>query len=88
MYRIKSLYGNKMDYRGEWMTKIEAIPTGVITNHITGTVDLTYEDCPFKEGDRAFQAYLEKVEQCSFVEVRELAESERGSGGFGSTGAK
>ena len=40
-----------------------------------------------KHGDRIAQAMLERVEQVRLVEVEALSESERGAGGFGSTGA-
>jgi dUTPase len=31
---------------------------------------------------------LERVQQCTFTEVEEVSETERGLGGFGSTGHK
>jgi dUTP pyrophosphatase len=37
-------------------------------------------------GDRIAQLVIQKVEQATFVEVSELPDSVRGSGGFGSTG--
>ena len=39
-----------------------------------------------KRGDRVAQLVILPVPECRFVEVRELAESERGAGGFGSSG--
>lgn len=39
-----------------------------------------------KKGDRIAQAVLNKVPQANFVEVDELDSTERGAGGFGSTG--
>ncbi|MXW42138.1 MAG: dUTP diphosphatase [Acidimicrobiia bacterium] len=39
-----------------------------------------------RRGDRIAQLVLQKVEQASFVEVAELPDSNRGAGGFGSTG--
>ena len=85
------------DYRGELMVRMEAIPTGVELYEVPAPLDfperpditkvrLTYDDCPYFDGDKAFQAYIEKVEKCSFVEVKELTATERGEGGFGSTG--
>ena len=43
---------------------------------------------PYKieRGDRIAQLVIQRVEQASFVEVDELPDSERGLGGFGSTG--
>ena len=37
-------------------------------------------------GDRIAQLVVQRVEHCSFVDVDELPGSERGHGGFGSTG--
>ena len=37
-------------------------------------------------GDRIAQLVIQKVEQANFVEVDDLGETERGEGGFGSTG--
>jgi dUTP pyrophosphatase len=39
-----------------------------------------------KRGDRIAQLVFQKVERAEFVEVTELPGSDRGSGGFGSTG--
>jgi len=38
------------------------------------------------KGQRIAQALLKKVEQAEIVEIEELSETERGTGGFGSTG--
>jgi dUTP pyrophosphatase len=37
-------------------------------------------------GDRIAQLVIQRIEACAFVVVDELPESERGEGGFGSTG--
>jgi dUTP pyrophosphatase len=60
------------DYRGE--VKI------IIHNHgmISHLVNV---------GDRIAQAVFNKLPTVEFVEVEELAETDRGSGGFGSTGS-
>ena len=39
-----------------------------------------------QRGDRIAQLVIQRVETAAFVEVDELADSERGLGGFGSTG--
>lgn len=39
-----------------------------------------------RKGDRVCQGIIAKVPRAAFVEVAELGETERGSGGFGSTG--
>lgn len=41
-----------------------------------------------RKGDRIAQGVIAPVETAHFVEVDELSESERGVGGFGSTGVK
>jgi len=64
------------DYRGEVkvLLFVQSSPLGL-------------NDCiEIKPGDRIAQAYLEKIEQVEFEEVAELSETERGVGGFGSTG--
>lgn len=59
------------DYRGE---------IGVIL------VNLSNEDFVVKNGERIAQMVIAKHEQVEWQEVEVLEESERGSGGFGSTG--
>lgn len=59
------------DYRGE-------IKIGLV-NHGA-------EDVIIKPNDRIAQVLLKKVEEATFEEVEELESTERGAGGFGSTG--
>lgn len=61
------------DYRGELMVKL--------------TSDKMFDSYTVAAGDRIAQAMLERVERVAFVEVDELATTDRGTGGFGSTGA-
>jgi dUTP pyrophosphatase len=63
------------DYRGEWKV--------VFTK-----IFLEFGFFPYVEGDRVAQIYFEPVHQVEFEEVAELNESDRGIGGFGSTGVK
>lgn len=49
-------------------------------------VNLGAEPVTVKRGDRIAQLVIARVTRASFVEVDRLAESERGPGGFGSTG--
>ena len=60
------------DYRGEWMCIFTPIGN--------------YSQFPYSVGERVAQIYFEKVEDVEFVDVNELESSERGTGGFGSTG--
>lgn len=61
------------DYRGEWMIKMSSIGD-------------PFEPLPYTIGDRIAQIYFEKVEDVIFEEIEDLESSERGDGGFGSTG--
>jgi dUTP pyrophosphatase len=45
------------------------------------------ENSEYKVGDRVGQIMIIPIPTIEFVEVSELSESDRGSGGFGSTGA-
>ena len=61
------------DYRGE---------IGVIL------VNLSNEDFIIENGERIAQLVIAKHERADWVEVKELSETSRGKGGFGSTGTK
>ena len=61
------------DYRGE---------IGVIL------VNLSKEDFTIENGDRIAQLIIAKYERAEWNNVKELSETSRGSGGFGSTGVK
>ena len=59
------------DYRGEIMVLL---------------INLGSEDFEIKRGDRIAQAVISPVIQAEFIEVKELSQTKRGKGGFGSTG--
>lgn len=61
------------DYRGE---------VGVIL------VNLSDEDFTVENGERVAQMVIAKHERAEWVEVETLSETDRGAGGFGSTGVK
>ncbi|MBE9490951.1 MAG: dUTP diphosphatase [Bacteroidetes bacterium] len=61
------------DYRGE---------IGVIL------VNLSKEDFTIENGERVAQLVIAKHERAKWIEVKELSETSRGEGGFGSTGTK
>jgi dUTP pyrophosphatase len=46
------------------------------------------EAISFKKGDRIAQLIIQQVERADFIEVQSLPGSDRGAGGFGSTGGK
>ena len=51
-------------------------------------VNLSHDDFTINNGDRIAQMVIAKHERAEFVEVQELSTTERGAGGFGSTGVK
>ena len=51
-------------------------------------VNLSKEDFTINDGERIAQMIIAKHEQAEWIEVQELLETERGAGGFGSTGKK
>jgi len=61
------------DYRGE---------IGVIL------VNLSNEDFTIENGERVAQMVISKHERAEWIQVEELEETDRGAGGFGSTGTK
>ena len=61
------------DYRGE---------IGVIL------VNLSQDEFVIENGERVAQLVIAKHEQAQWVEVENLDETDRGAGGFGSTGVK
>jgi dUTP pyrophosphatase len=76
-----------------------AIKQGITCLNTPGTIDADYrgeikvilinlsaEAQTILPGDRIAQMVVQRVEQVQWVQVEELNESERGSGGFGSTG--
>ncbi len=77
-----------------------AIKHGVSLVNTPGTVDAAFrgelqiilinhdqrEPISFKKGDRIAQLVIQRVERAEFIEVETLPGTDRGSGGFGSTG--
>lgn len=61
------------DYRGE---------VGVLL------INLSAEDFTINDGERIAQMIIARYEQGQFVEVENLDETERGTGGYGHTGVK
>ena len=64
------------DYRGEWMVVFRCL--GEMISH----------PLPFGVGDRCAQIYFEQILDAEFIETEDLSNTERGEGGFGSTGIK
>lgn len=61
------------DYRGEIMVLL---------------INFSQQDFVVNDGERIAQMVLAKHEQCDFIEVEKLDETERGAGGYGHTGVK
>lgn len=65
---------------------------GLIDSDYRGEINLVLDNNSFfvkhlKAGERVAQGFIIPVPQVEFEEVNELSETERGTGGFGSTGA-
>lgn len=78
-----------------------ALKHGITVLNTPGTIDADYrgeikvllinfsqEDFVINDGERIAQMVISKHEQGGFVEVAELDETERGTGGYGHTGVK
>jgi dUTP pyrophosphatase len=76
-----------------------AIKKGITLLNSPGTIDADYrgeikvilanissEEFVINDGDRIAQMVISRHEQAEWIEVSELVETDRGSGGFGSTG--
>ena len=76
-----------------------AIKKGITLLNTPGTIDADYrgeikiilanisnEEFVVNDGERIAQMVIARHEQAEWVEVEELEETERGAGGFGSTG--
>jgi dUTP pyrophosphatase len=76
-----------------------SLKTGLSIPNAPGTIDSDYrgeikvivanlsnEPITINHGDRIAQMVIAKYEQIQWEEVSQISESERGSGGFGSTG--
>ncbi|CAB3398225.1 unnamed protein product [Caenorhabditis bovis] len=67
------------------------VGAGVVDSDYRGELKVllfNFNDTPFevKKGDRIAQLICEKIAHCNYVEVSDLENTERGAGGFGSTG--
>ena len=79
-----------------------AIKHGVTLVNAPGTIDAAFRGevqvilinhdpkaaIAFKRGDRIAQLVIQKVESANLIEVESLPGTERGDGGFGSTGVR
>ncbi len=78
-----------------------AIKKGITVLNSPGTIDADYRgeikvalinlsghDVEIEKGERIAQMVIQRHEQAEWIEVETLNETDRGSGGFGSTGTK
>jgi len=78
-----------------------AVKKGITVLNAPGTVDADYrgeigvilinlsnENFTIANGNRVAQLVIAKHERAEWIEVKELSETSRGAGGFGSTGTK
>lgn len=66
------------DFRNEWQARFRPIPSP--QDKITAF--------PYEVGERVCQVRFEKVNPVEFIVVNNTSDTERGLGGFGSTGVK
>jgi len=94
-FAIEMPEGGRVDFR----SRSSIYKTGLILCNGTGTVDFPYrgscraffyniiKELPnYKPGDRICQMKFEFCQDIGFVEVDELSDTDRGEGGFGSSG--
>ena len=74
------------DYRGEWMAVFTPILSAVDNNGLLEKV--IKPTFPYIIGDRVCQIFFDVVLDVEIEEADELSDTDRGSGGFGSTGIK
>lgn len=87
-------------YQGTLRSRSRVHKTGAWLSSGTSTIDAGYrgeikaifyhkgENLPFEVGERFGQLIISPVPEVRYVESEELSESERGTGGYGSTGTK
>lgn len=71
------------NYRGEYIAVFDMIPFKIPGRFETRFMGRRF---PYKEGDRCIQMEIRKKDEVQLEIVEELSESDRGGGGFGSTG--
>lgn len=72
------------DYRGEWMVIFSPLPFKYKND--TFSIVRLENEFPYQVGERVAQIYFQPKTDVDFKMVGELSDTERGIGGFGSTG--
>lgn len=86
-------------YEGECRPRSSIHKTFMLLSNSPGTIDAGYRgeimavfyaipfiSKPYKVGERIFQLLIKPVPAVEYVEADKLSETERGTGGYGSTG--
>jgi dUTP pyrophosphatase len=84
-------FGNIRDRSGLAAKQAAHVLAGVVDSGYRGTVgvvmiNLGKEPIEIKKGDRVAQMLIQKIETPTIVETKDLDNTTRGEGGFGSTG--
>jgi dUTP pyrophosphatase len=83
---IKAKFKILQDYDEMDMSRVDT-ESGVVSSVVydsQGHVDITFKIYPI--GSRFAQLIIQKIPEIEYVESSELSETERGEGGYGSTG--
>jgi dUTP pyrophosphatase len=75
-------------YRGEMLVRFKYVPRSAGSMYSQVVVREHVNPSLFKKGDRIAQLVIRRTEIAYVEEVADLSDTERGAGGFGSTGAK
>lgn len=89
-----------MGYVGKLHPRSSVVKSGLVLSNSVGVIDCGYRNeimakfyivpgmdvTPYKAGERCAQLIIEKLPLLDIEEVENLEESERGMGGYGSTG--
>ena len=100
--RVKAYSGIAVEipegFEGQLRARSSIHKSDAILSNGVGTIDAGYRgeicavfyhcgpDLPYEAGDRFAQLVIKPVPRVEYVEADELSESERGAGGYGSTG--
>lgn len=72
--------------KGKIKTLAGVIDAGYRGEVLMAVMNLGTEPYTFKKGDKVLQMLIQPIEKPEVIEAEELTETERGEGGFGSTG--
>jgi deoxyuridine 5'-triphosphate nucleotidohydrolase len=98
-YDLNYRYGDEWSASIRLSPRSSIWKTGMVLSNSTGIIDVDYRgeisavfyhvmpNMPkYEVGDRIGQIYIEYSERINLIEIDKLSETERGAGGYGSTG--